>query len=219
VFCISTYEKGQAFLREVHRLGVNVTLLTVDSLRDADWPREALAGLFTMPEGLTAEQLLNTVTYLARRQRIDWIVALDEFDMESAAMLREHLRLPGMGLSATAYFRDKLAMRVQAKAAGVAVPEFSGVCHYDDLRTFMATVPGPWLLKPRANASAIGIKTIHVPSEIWPLLEQLGDLQSHYVLERFVTGEVFHVEGITWQGKVLFSTPHQYGQPPMKTMH
>lgn len=219
VFCISTYEKGQALLREIHRLEVNVTLLTVDSLRDAEWPREVLSAFFTMPEGLSSDQLLNTVTHLARTQRIDRIVALDEFDMESAAMLREHLRLPGMGLSATAYFRDKLAMRVRAKAAGVPVPEFSGVFHYDDLREFMATVPGPWLLKPRANASAIGIRTIHSPDEIWPVLDQFGDLQSHYVLERFVTGEVFHVEGITWNGEVLFSAPHQYGQPPMKTMH
>src|SRR5882757_3473341 len=216
---MSTYEKGQGFLQEAHRLGLNVMLLTVDKLKDANWPREVLAELFTMPENLTAEQLRNTVTYWARSRRIDRIVALDEFDLESAAMLREHFRLPGTGLTATAYFRDKLAMRVKAKNAGVPVPEFSGVFHHDDLRHFMASVPGPWLLKPRTNASAIGIKTIQTPDDLWPVLDQLGDLQSSYVLERFVTGGVFHVEGITWKGEVLFSAPHQYGQPPMKTMH
>jgi len=216
---MSSYEKGQGFLREAHRLGLNVMLLTGDKLKDANWPREALSELFTMPENLTAEQLRNTVTYWARSRRIDRIVALDEFDLESAAMLREHFRLPGMGLTATAYFRDKLAMRVKAKSAGIPVPEFSGVFHHDDLRHFMASVPGPWLLKPRTNASAIGIKTIQTPDDLWPVLDQLGDLQSNYVLERFVTGGVFHVEGITWKGEVLFSAPHQYGQPPMKTMH
>src|ERR1700712_5382329 len=155
IFCISTYEKGQAFLREAHRLGADVILLTVDKLRDADWPREGLAELITMPEGLMAEQLLHTVMYLARTRKIDRIVALDEFDLESAAMLREHLRLPGMGLSATAFFRDKLAMRVQARGSGIPVPEFSGVFNYADLSHYMASVPGPWLLKPRTNASAI----------------------------------------------------------------
>ena len=219
LFCISTYEKGQAFLREAAALGAVVTLLTVDKLRDADWPREALTELLTMPEGLTPEQVLNTVTYLGRTRKIDRIVALDEFDLENAALLREHFRLPGMGVSATAHFRDKLAMRARAKACGVPVPEFTGVFHYDDLRAFMASVPGPWLLKPRANASAIGIKNIWSEDELWPILEKLGDLQSHYVLERFVTGGVFHVEGITWEGKLLFAAPHQYGQPPMKTMH
>jgi biotin carboxylase len=163
--------------------------------------------------------VMNTVLYMIRTRRIDRIVALDEFDLENASLLREHLRMPGMGVTATAFFRDKLAMRVQAKASGVPVPEFTGVFNYDDLRTFMETTPGPWLLKPRANASAIGIKTINGPDDLWPILEQLGDLRSHYVLERFVTGSVFHVEGITWKGRLLFAAPHQYGAPPMTTMH
>ena len=219
ILCISTYEKGQAFLREASRLGCAVTLLTVDTLRDADWPRESLTELLTMPEGLTSEQVLNTVCYLSRGRHFDRIVPLDEFDLETAALLREHMRLPGMGETATRFFRDKLAMRVRARQAGVAVPEFTGVFNYDDLRAFMAAVPGPWLLKPRTNASAIGIKPIDDPEQLWRLLDELGDLQSHYVLERFVAGEVYHVEGVTWNREILFAAPHKYGHPPMQTMH
>lgn len=219
ILCISTYEKGQAFLKEAARLGCAVTLLTVDALANADWPRESLNELITMPEGLTPGQVLNTVAYLARGRRFDRIVALDEFDLEVAALLREHMRLPGMGETLTRFFRDKLAMRVQARAAGVAVPEFTGVFNYDDVRAYLAAVPGPWLLKPRTNASAIGIKPIKQPEELWPILDKLGDLQTHYVLERFVEGDVYHVEGVSWRGEVLFAAPHKYGHPPMQTMH
>lgn len=219
LFCISSYEKGQPFLREAARLGANVTLLTTDKLRDADWPKDILHEFHTMPADLTPEQVLNTVTYLARTRRTDRIVALDEFDVENAALLREHMRLPGLGQTISRYFRDKLAMRSQAKSKGIPVPEFTGVFNYDDLRAFMRDVPGPWLLKPRMNASAIGIKPIQNESDLWPVLDQLGDLQTHYVLERFVAGEVFHVEGVTWGGKLLCSIPCQYGRPPMQTMH
>jgi hypothetical protein len=219
ILCISTYEKGQAFLREAARLGAGVTLLTVDTLTDADWPKESLAEFLTMPEGLKPVQVLNTVCYMSRERRFDRIVALDEFDLETAALLREHMRLPGMGETATRFFRDKLAMRVKARQAGVAVPEFTGVFNYDAVRAYMASVPGPWLLKPRTNASAIGIKPIESPDELWPILEQLGDLQTHYVLERFVAGDVYHVEGVSWKGEVLFAAPHKYGHPPMQTMH
>lgn len=219
ILCISTYEKGQAFLREAAHLGCNVVLLTVEKLKDADWPREVLTKLVTMPEGLTPEQVLNTVSYLAREQKIDRIVPLDEFDLEVAALLREHMQLPGMGESLTRRFRDKLAMRVCAEHGGVPVPEFTSVFNYDDLRHFMQSVPGPWLLKPRTNASAIGIKTIATSDALWPVLDQLGDLQSHYLLERFIPGEIFHVEGITWNSEILFTAPFQYGQPPMQTMH
>jgi glutathione synthase/RimK-type ligase-like ATP-grasp enzyme len=219
LLCMSTYEKGQPFLREAARLGAQVSLLTVDKLRDADWPRDSLTNLFTMPKDLTHEQILNTVNWLARTYLIDRIVALDEFDLEVCAVLREHMRLPGMNQSKTRFFRDKLAMRTKARAAGILVPDFTGVFHYDDLRAFMASVPGPWLLKPRMNASAIGIKPISSPEDLWPILDQLGDLQSHYLLERFVPGEVFHAEGITWNGQLLFEAPCKYGKPPMQTMH
>src|SRR5271156_4905354 len=219
ILCISSYEKGQPFMREVARLGVNVVLLTVDKLEHADWPRESISKLFTMPENLTPTQVLNTVSYLAREIRFDRIVALDDFDLEVAALLREHMRLPGMGESLTRNFRDKLAMRVSAKQKGVPVPEFTGVFNYDELHSFLRNVPGPWLLKPRTNASAIGIRKIESPDDLWPILDQLVDLRSHYVLERFVPGEIFHVEGVTWNGKVLFGAPYKYGKPPMQTMH
>jgi biotin carboxylase len=219
ILCISSYEKGQPFLQEAARLGCSVILLTIDKLEHADWPRESLTRLLTMPANLTPVQILNTVSYLAREQRIDRIVALDEFDLEAAALLREHMRLPGMGESLTRHFRDKLAMRVRARQCGVPVPEFTSVFNYDDLRGFLSSVPGPWLLKPRTNAAAIGIRKIEAPDDIWPILDELGDLQSHYVLERFVPGEIFHVEGITWNGQTLFGAPYRYGKPPMQTMH
>jgi biotin carboxylase len=219
LFCISTYEKGQEFLREAKQIGCEVRLLTTDKLAGADWPHESLDEFFTMPAGMTPEQVLNTVMYYVRSRHIDRVIALDEFDLANAALIREHMRLPGLGESATRYFRDKLAMRTQAKVCGLRVPEFTGVFHHAEVAAFMRDTPGPWLLKPRMNASAIGIKPIHHADELWPVLEQLGDLQSHYLLERFVPGEVFHCEGISWQGEILFSQPFQYGRPPMQTMH
>ena len=219
ILCISTYEKGQLFMQEAARLGCNVILLTVDKLANADWPRDSLTRLITMPENLTPQQVLNTVSYQARELWFDRVVALDEFDLEVAALIREHMRLPGMGESATRFFRDKLAMRMRAQQRGVPVPEFTSVFYYDDLRGFMNYVPGPWLMKPRTNASAIGIRKIEEPDQLWPILDELGDLQSHYLLERFVPGEIFHVEGITWERKTLFGAPYKYGKPPMQTMH
>lgn len=217
--CIASYEKGQDFLRQVAEMGVRPTLLTVDKLRDADWPREALEDVATMPEGLTREQIQNTVAWMSRGRRFDRIVALDEFDIETAAQLREHMRIPGLGVTTSAYYRDKLAMRTSARENGFLVPEFSRVLNYEELREYMGRVPAPWLLKPRSEASALGIKKIAGPEELWRALEELGDRQSYFILERFVPGDIFHVDSIVSEGRVVFSVAHQYGRPPMQVMH
>lgn len=219
LLCISTYEKGQAFLREAAQLGCDVHLLTVDKLGNADWPKDILAGFHTAPENLTPEQMLPHIARLVRHHRFARIVPLDEFDLETAALAREHLRLPGLGQTATRPFRDKLAMRDSAARGGVLVPEFCAVANHEDLSRFLRSTEGPWMLKPRWSASAIGIQRIERPEEIWPLLDRLGDEASNHLVERFIPGDIFHVEGITWNHQVLFAAAHKYGEPPFETMH
>src|SRR5882672_6888722 len=219
ILCVSSYEKGQEFLRTCKRIGCRVLLLTLEKLKNADWPRESIDETFYMPEELPLASLINAVCYTARTQKIDRIVALDEFDMENVSALREHMRIPGMGLTTVRYFRDKLAMRARAKEEGVFVPEFVHVLNYDDLREFMTSVPGPWLLKPRSQASGIGMKKIHAPEDLWPWLDSLGDDQSSYLLEQFIPGSVFHVDSVVSEREVLFAEAHAYGAPPLDVSH
>ncbi len=215
LLCITTYEKGQEFMRECKRQGCGVILLTAEKLRDADWPRESLDDTFYLPAEIAIADIVQAVTHLARNRKIDRIVALDEYDMETAATLREHLRIPGMGLTTMRYFRDKLAMRMRALDRGVRVPDFVPVVNHEDIRYYLDHVPGPWVLKPRQEASAIGIKKIHAAEELWPVLEQLGDKQSSFLLEKFVPGEVYHVDSVVSESEVVFANVSKYGKPPM----
>jgi biotin carboxylase len=219
ILCISSYEKGQEFLRSAKDAGCRVFLLTVEKLRHAAWPSESIDEMFYMPEDLPTADIIRAVSFMARTHPIDRIVALDEFDMENVAALREHLRIPGMGLTTMRYFRDKLAMRGRAQESDILVPDFVHVLNYDDLKNFMARVKAPWLLKPRSQASGIGMKKIHEPAELWPLLDQLGDQQSFFLLEQFVPGDVFHVDSIVSERKVVFAEAHMYGKPPLDVSH
>jgi len=124
-----------------------------------------------------------------------------------------------MGLTTVRYFRDKLAMRARAREAGILVPEFVHVLNYDHLREFMSRVPNPWLLKPRSQASGIGMKKIHYPDQLWHWLDQLGDQQSFYLLEQFVPGSVYHVDSVVSERRVVFAEAHAYGTPPLDTSH
>jgi biotin carboxylase len=217
--CITTYEKGQEFMRECKRQGCRVLLLTAEKLRNADWPRESLDDTYYLPDEIPLADIVKAVTHLARNQKLDRIVALDEFDMETAAALREHLRIPGMGLTTMRYFRDKLAMRMRALDRNIRVPDFVPVVNHGDIQYYLDHVPGPWVLKPRQEASAIGIKKIHAGEELWPVLDQLGDKQSAYLLEKFVPGNVYHVDSVVSENEVVFSNVSKYGKPPMNVAH
>jgi biotin carboxylase len=215
ILCITSYEKGQEFMRECKRQGCRVLLLTAETLRNAEWPRESIEDIFYMPADLPVPEIVKAVTYLAREKKIDRIVALDEFDMETAASLREHMRIPGMGLTTMRYFRDKLAMRMKAMESGIRVPDFIPVLNHGDMRYYLDHVPGPWVLKPRSEASAIGIKKIESAEALWPVLESLGDKQSSFLLEKFVPGDVYHVDSVVSEKEVVFSSVSRYGAPPM----
>src|ERR1700761_6630960 len=175
VLCLASYEKGQDFLREAKRQGCTVVLLTSGSLKEsANWPSESIDEIFYIADNnheWNRDDTVKTVSYLARTREIDRIVALDDFDAEIAASLREHLRLPGMGETQVRLFRDKLAMRMSAREAGLLVPEFTAIFNHTRVSDFLGRVPGPWVLKPRSLAGAIGIKKISNPGELWPQLE------------------------------------------------
>lgn len=217
ILCMSSYFKGNTMLQELKRQGVHVIFVTIQELQDEPWAREAVDEFFVLPvPGLSKQpDITHAISYLARDRHIDRIVPLDDFDVETAAELREHLRLPGMTSSQARFFRDKLAMRVQAQARGVPIPEFVHVLNYERLASFMAQAPGPWVLKPRSQASAMGIKKINHADELWPLLNELGDRQSFFLLERFIAGDVYHVDSAVWNGKVVFASTNKYGMPPM----
>lgn len=222
ILCISSYEKGFEFLRQCSREGCRVLLLTSQSLRDVEWPRESIDEIFYMPDvnkEWNLEHMINAVSFLARTEQIDRIVALDDFDVEKAAMLREHLRVGGMGDTTARYFRDKLAMRVLAKELGIRVPEFVHILNYKKIDEFLKNVSGPYLLKPRMQAGAVGIKKINNGNELWPILEELGDKQSNYLLEKFVKGNIYHVDSIVYKKDVVFAVANEYAKPPMEVAH
>ncbi len=218
IICLASYEKGQPFIEELHAQGCNVILLTAERLRDGAWPWPSILETHTFSDVPVPTEVLKLVQHLARHLRIDRVVPLDEFDLEAAALIREDMRLPGMGQSTTRHFRDKLAMRTRARQAGIAVPDFIGIQNYDDLRGFLTDTQGPWLLKPRTSASAIGIRGIQHGGDLWRALDELGDEQANFLLEHYILGDVFHVDSVSWNRQVLLQAAHAYGAPPMSLM-
>jgi biotin carboxylase len=124
-----------------------------------------------------------------------------------------------MGETTARAFRDKLAMRARARSAGIPCPDFVHVVNDATIREWSARVPPPWVMKPRSQAAAIGIRKIASQDELWRTIDALGDARAEYVLEQFVAGDVFHVDSLMFDRKAVFAAASQYGAPPMSVAH
>ena len=116
--CISTFFKGVDFLKRCKLEGNNVYLLTMKKLEHENWPHESLDDIFYI-DTWNDRDISKGIAYKYRTIKFDRFVALDDFDVEKVASLREHFRMPGMGRTTSHYFRDKLAMRIKAKTEGL----------------------------------------------------------------------------------------------------
>lgn len=225
VVCLATYFKGTDFIRECKAHGCHVILITKEKMLREDWPRESLDDLIAVPNDAGPALFIDLLSFLARKIKIDRVVALEEFDVVTAALMREHLCLPGLSSSAAKIFRDKLSMAVHSQRGGINVPEFVPLVNKEEVDEYMRRVPGPWVIKPRSDVSAIGISKVSEPEEVGRAIDQMNEREnlreraSYYVLARFIPGEVFHVDSVVNDGKVMFAGTNQYGRPPMQVAH
>jgi biotin carboxylase len=208
---------------EMKKLGNKIILITSDNLKEKNWPWHAIDEVFYMPEIQPSvwnlDHLVQGFSHLMQTRKVDAVVALDDYDVEKAALIRETFRIPGMGQTTHRYFRDKLAMRQKAKDSGINVPEFTAVFNNDEVNQFVDQVSAPWVLKPRSEASASGIKKLKSKDELWDALNALGEERHLFLLESFKPGDVYHVDSLTFNKEIVFTSASKYLAPPMQVSH
>ena len=220
ILCIASFFKGNEFIRECKQQGASVVLLTREKLLTADWARDSLAEVIAIPGKTSVQSYLAAATHVAKSCRVTRVIALEEYDIVTAAHIREHLSVPGMGTTTARCFQDKLAMRAKAREANIPQPEFVPLLNYEAIDEFMKRIAPPWMLKPRIGASSMGIRKLGRPEEVWAAIAELDaregfhETAAFHLLEQYVPGDVYHVDSLVEGGKILFATVEHYGTPP-----
>jgi biotin carboxylase len=219
VLLLTNFFKGHRLLESFKALGCRTLLVGTARVRHDAWACEHVDEKFFVHDFQEEPALLNAITYLARDREIDLVVPLEEYAVETASKVRAHLGLPGPDEGITRRARDKLAMRLTARAAGIPVPEFSAFVNRAAVASFLERVPGPWMVKPRMEGGSVQIRKLRHADEVWQCFEELGDRRSYHLIESFVPGQVYHVDSVVHAGKVLMALPGQYGAPPFDVWH
>jgi hypothetical protein len=221
--CVSCEFKGVEFLRYCKAEGNKVFLVTAKETEHDPWPRDVIDDIFFMEEvehgTWNMSHFIAGLAYFMRSNKVDRIVALDDFDVEEAAELREHFRIPGMGQTTARHFRDKLAMRLKAAEAGIRVPAFTPLFNDEEINQFTQRVAPPYMVKPRFEAAAKGIRKVHSADELWQVLHDLGEKRHFYLAEQFRPGDIFHVDTLSVDAKGVFTSVAQYLSTPWDVAH
>lgn len=225
IVCIASYFKGNEFYEECHERDWRVTLVTSDTLLDEPWAWTSISEVKTVPAYAAPEEYIRAVANIAGTRPVDCVVGIDEFDVINAALVREYLQIDGLSSSYLLRFRDKLRMRNTAHDAGLPCPEFTSIFNPEEIDAFLSRVPAPWIVKPRMEVNAHGIKKCQTKEEVWEILNEYDarnswrDHPSQFLIERFIEGEVFHVDSVVENGKIIVSGVSGYGKPPFSVSH
>lgn len=225
VLCVASDFKGVPFIERAKRLGNYVILLTREKYRHSAWGWANIDELHCVQDDAKPEDYVRAATDIARNRRFDRVCPLDEFDVLPCAEIRCHLQIEGQTIDSATRFRDKLTMRNVAAKAGIPCPTFVGLFNPTDIENFANSVEPEWIIKPRSEVSAFGIRKLSGAEELWENLRELDlrgtwrDHPSQYLLEDFIKGRVYHVDSISFNGEVLFASVGTYGTPPLKVTH
>ncbi len=152
----------------------------------------------------------------AARHDVGLVASSSEDDVLRAARLRERLGLPGQSVASALALRDKYVMKRQARASGLAVPEFAAVDAPGDLLDFVATHGYPVVVKPRRGAASVGVRRLRDGADLDVFLRG-GDLpaaperRDEWLVETYVDATMYHVDGVMAGGVLLHSWPSRYG--------
>jgi len=220
IICIATFFKGNEFIRECKSQGAAVVLLTREKLATADWAHESLDDLIAISGKVTEQSYAAAVVRVMRQRNVKRIVALEEYDVVTAAQLREFSSTPGLSTTTARRFQDKLVMRLRGRETRIRQPDFVPLLNHETVADFMRRTSPPWMLKPRLGASAMGIKRLYTPDEVWHTLSELDsrntfeETAAFHLLEHYIQGDVYHVDSLVSEGKIVFASVERYLTAP-----
>lgn len=224
--CIASDFKGNPFIQQAKKRGCHVRLVTKAKYAEEEWVRDSVDEFHLVGNDSTPEDWLRTTVWLARQRPVHHVCGMDEFDVLVTANIREFLQINrGLKTSEALIFRDKLAMRFAAKRAAIPQPDFVPLFNPQEIAEYAARVAPPWIIKPRTEVSAFGIRKIQNADELWKNIAELDgrmkwrDHSVQFLLEKFVPGKVFHVDSLVWNREPIFAGVSSYGTPPLNITH
>lgn len=148
-------------------------------------------------------------TELARHTAIARVLCHSEYDLVRAAALREKWGLPGQGMVSAQAYRNKFQMKNLVAKAGIPVATQRQLDSSPlQLLAFIEEHGFPVVVKPIDGGGSRGVEILHDQGQLCNFLKTFP--LRPFMVERFVQGQLYHIDGLARNGDILFATTSCY---------
>jgi biotin carboxylase len=162
----------------------------------------------------------DAVLALAREERVDGVMPLNDWGVPTAAHVASALGLRGLTPRTAELACDKGLMREQWERDGLANPEFRVVVSEREAREACEAIGLPVVVKPAdSGGGGRGVSVVREPDELeWAYaFAEPRARNGRIVVERFLEGTELTIESISHGGEVHVLAVSDKIKPPLRT--
>ncbi|MGH9337260.1 MAG: ATP-grasp domain-containing protein, partial [Vicinamibacteria bacterium] len=182
--------------------------------------RSKLAAHYRVEDGVAVESLRPALHAMRKAfGSVDRILGTLEQLQVPLGVLRDELRVPGLGGEAAHNFRDKARMKTVLSRTGIPCARYRLAVHPEDAFAFAGEVGFPLILKPPAGAGARATFRVDDERVLGECLASMRPSRDEPVLvEEFVTGEEHSFDSVVLGGKIAWYSINDYYPSPIEVL-
>ncbi|HVQ93532.1 MAG TPA: ATP-grasp domain-containing protein [Mycobacteriales bacterium] len=150
----------------------------------------------------------------------DAIYSTDEGGVVTAAALGHSFGVRAIEPRVAALFRDKSLAKAALRAAGIEAADFRVIEDIVEFPDDYALPFRPAVLKPVAGGATYRTYVVHTEAELRAVVARERDDKRHraYILEEFMPGDEWHVDGVMFGGELRFVSVGSYQKTCLTTL-
>jgi biotin carboxylase len=230
ILVLNRFDLSSALYSEWAPSDAEIHLVTAEACLSDATDLSGYAGVHAIERYGETAYVEYVADQLQRENSFDRIVAASEYDLLRAARLSERWKVPGRPLDETLRYRDKARMKAALDANSVPVTRWATADDPTSLLDAARTLGFPVVVKPRRGAASRGVHVLADEADLRAFLLRSpafsGDRSADLLLEQYVTGAFYHVDGfvrdsapmLCWPSRTTPNLALANGQPLVSTM-